>query len=189
MKLIVGLGNPGRAYANNRHNIGFVCLNHFARSHAVKFDRKQGQARIGTGKAAGSEVVLAKPQTHMNLSGESVSRLVQRFSVSLNDLIIIHDDLDLPLGKIRLSYGSSSGGHKGIDSIISHLGSQNFIRIRIGIGRPEKAEASEDEIIAYVLSDFTSEQKQAIAQAIPRVTEAILCLLTEGLTAAMNKYN
>ncbi len=189
MKLIVGLGNPGRAYANNRHNIGFVCLNHFARSHGIKFDRKQGQARIGTGKAAGNEVVLAKPQTHMNLSGESVSRLVQRFSVSLDDLIIIHDDLDLPLAKIRLSHGSSSGGHKGIDSIISHLGSQNFIRIRIGIGRPEKAEASEDEIIAYVLSDFSAEQKQAIAQAIPKVTEAILCLLTEGLTAAMNKYN
>jgi PTH1 family peptidyl-tRNA hydrolase len=189
MKLIVGLGNPGRAYANNRHNIGFACLNHFARSHAVKFDRKQGQARIGTGKVAGNEVVLAKPQTHMNLSGESVSRLVQRFNVSLDDLIVIHDDLDLPLAKIRLSHGSSSGGHKGINSIISHLGSQNFIRLRVGIGRPEKAEASEDEIIAYVLSDFTSEQKRAIAQAIPKVIEAILCLLTEGLTAAMNKYN
>jgi len=189
MKLIIGLGNPGRAYANNRHNIGFTCLNQFAQTHAVKFDRKQGQARIGTGKVAGNEVVLAKPQTHMNLSGQSVSRLVKRFSVSLDELIVIHDDLDLPLAKIRLSRGSSSGGHKGINSIISHLGSQDFTRLRIGIGRPEKAEVSEDEIIAYVLSDFTAEQKQAIAQAIPRVTEAILCLLTEGLTVAMNKYN
>jgi PTH1 family peptidyl-tRNA hydrolase len=189
MKLIIGLGNPGRVYANNRHNIGFICINHLARSHSIKFDRKQGQARIGTGKAAGDEVVLAKPQTFVNSSGESVSRLVKRFNISLDDLVIIHDDLDLPLAKIRLSHGSSSGGHKGINSIISHLGSRNFIRLRVGIGRPEKAEASEDEIIAYVLSDFTAEQKQAIAQAIPKVTEAILCLLTEGLTVAMNKYN
>jgi len=187
MKLIVGLGNPGRVYANNRHNIGFICINHFARTHSIKFDRKQGRARIGMGKIAGNEVVLAKPQTYVNLSGKSVSQLVQRFNISLDDLIIIHDDLDLPLGKIRLSYGSSSGGHKGIDSLINYLGNQDFTRIRIGVGRP--AEASEDEIIAYVLSDFTPEQRQAIAKVIPKVTEAILCLLTEGLTPAMNKYN
>jgi PTH1 family peptidyl-tRNA hydrolase len=189
MKLIVGLGNPGRAYANNRHNIGFVGINHFARTHGIKFDRKQGHARIGMGKVASEKIVLARPQTFMNSSGESVSRLVKRFNINLSDLIIIHDDLDLPLGKIRLSYGSSSGGHKGIDSIINYLESQNFTRIRVGIGRPDKAEASEDEIIAYVLSDFTSEQKQAIVQVMPKVTEAILCLLTEGLTPAMNKYN
>lgn len=189
MKLIVGLGNPGRVYANNRHNIGFICLNHFARTNGIKFDQKKGRARIGMGRVAGNEVVVAKPQTYVNLSGKSVSQLVRRFNISLDELIVIHDDLDLPLGKIRLSYSSSSGGHKGIESIITALGSQDFIRIRIGIGRPEKAEASEDEIIAYVLSDFTAEQKQAIAQAIPKVTEAILCLLTEGLTPAMNKYN
>jgi PTH1 family peptidyl-tRNA hydrolase len=187
MKLIVGLGNPGRNYARNRHNIGFICLNHFARSHGVKFDRKQAHARTGRGKIASNEVVLAKPQTHMNSSGESVSRLVNKFNINLEDLIVIHDDLDLPLGKIRLSSGSSSGGHKGINSIIKDLGSQDFIRVRIGIGRP--AEASEEEVIAYVLSDFTSEQKHAIAQAIPKVSEALLCLLTEGLKAAMNKYN
>jgi len=189
MKLIVGLGNPGRNYANNRHNIGFICINHFARTQGIKFDRKQGRARIGMGKVAGNEVVLAKPQTHMNLSGESVSRLVKRFNISLDELIVIHDDLDLPLAKIRISSGSSSGGHKGIESIIKELGSRDFIRLRVGIGRPDKAEASEDEIINYVLSDFTAEQKQAIAQAIPRVTEALLCLLTEGLTPTMNRYN
>jgi PTH1 family peptidyl-tRNA hydrolase len=123
----------------------------------------------------------------VNSSGESLSRLVKRFKISLDDLVVIHDDLDLPLAKTRISFGSSSGGHKGIESIIKELGSQDFIRIRIGIGRP--AGASEDEIIAYVLSDFTSEQKQAIAPIIPRVTEALLCLLTEGLTSAMNKFN
>jgi PTH1 family peptidyl-tRNA hydrolase len=187
MKLIVGLGNPGRNYARNRHNIGFMCINHFARSQGVKFDRKQSRARTGKSKIAGNEVVLAKPQTHMNSSGEAVSRLVSKFKINLVDLIIIHDDLDLPLGKIRLSSGSSSGGHKGINSIIKELGSQDFIRVRIGIGRP--AGASEDDVIAYVLSNFTSEQKHAIAPAIPRVSEAILCLLTEGLTPAMNKFN
>jgi PTH1 family peptidyl-tRNA hydrolase len=133
--------------------------------------------------------VLAKPQTYVNLSGESVSQLVKKFNISLNDLIVIHDDLDLPLGKMRISYGSSSGGHKGVDSIIKELGSQDFTRIRVGIGRPNKAEISDDEIIAYVLSDFTPEQKQAIVQVIPKVSEAILCLLTEGLNPAMNKYN
>ena len=187
MKLIVGLGNPGRSYANNRHNIGFICLNYFARTQGIKFDQKKSRARIGVGEVAGSELVLAKPQTYVNRSGEPVSQLVKRFNISLNDLSVIHDDLDLPLGKIRLSYGSSSGGHKGIDSIINYLESQNFIRIRVGIGRP--AEVSEDEIIAYVLSDFTPEQKQAIVPVIPKVSEAILCLLTEGLTPAMNKYN
>jgi PTH1 family peptidyl-tRNA hydrolase len=189
MKLIVGLGNPGRAYAHNHHNIGFSCLSHFARTHNIKFDKKQGLARIGMGKVANNELVLARPQTYMNSSGRSVSRLIQRFNINLNDLLVIHDDLDLPLAKVRLSFGSSSGGHKGIDSIIQEMGSQDFIRIRVGIGRPDKAEISEEDIIAYVLSDFTPDEKQAIDRVIPRVGEAILCLLTEGLTPAMNKFN
>jgi len=192
MKLIVGLGNPGRGYAHNRHNVGFVCLNHFARKQGIRFDRKQGKARTGTGEVAGSQVLLAKPQTHMNLSGQSVSRLIKKFNINLNDLLVIHDDLDLPLGKIRLSHGSSSGGHKGIDSIISSLGSQDFTRLRVGIGRPATeglAEISEADIIAYVLSNFTPEEKQIIVQVIPRASEAIYCLLTEGLVVAMNKYN
>ncbi len=193
MKLIVGLGNPGRGYANSRHNAGFVCLNHFARMQGIRFDKKQGRARIGLGEVAGSKVVVAKPQTYMNLSGRSVSLLVKKFNVSLNNLIVIHDDLDLPLGKIRIRQGGSAGGHKGVNSIITELGSQNFIRIRVGIGRPVKNEGftefSEDEIINYVLSDFTPDEKQAIIQVIPTVSEAILCLLTEGPVAAMNRYN
>ena len=193
MKLIVGLGNPGQGYANNRHNIGFVCLNHFARAQGIRFDRKQGRARIGTGEVAGNELIVARPQTYMNQSGESVSRLVRRFGVGLDDLVVIHDDLDFPLGKIRIRRGGSSGGHKGVDSIIAQLGSQNFTRIRVGISRPTAiegvAEISEDDIIAYVLRDFTSDEKETIARVVPRVSEAILCLLSEGLTAAMNKYN
>jgi len=191
--LIVGLGNPGRGYANNRHNVGFVCLNHFARMQGIRFDKKQCKARIGLGEVAGSKVVVAKPQTYMNRSGQSVGLLVGKFDVSPDDLLVIHDDLDLPVGKIRIRQGGSSGGHKGVGSIITELGSQNFIRIRVGIGRPitveGTAEISEADIKAYVLSDFTPDEKQAITQVIPRVSEAILCLLIEGPVAAMNRYN
>ena len=191
MKLIVGLGNPGREHAHNRHNIGFMCLSHFAKQHGIRFDKKQGKARTGAGKVADQEVVLAKPQTFMNRNGESVSLLVKKFNITLNDLLVIHDDLDLPLDKIRIRRNGSSGGHKGINSIIAELGSQDFIRIRVGIGRPEPttSEPDEDKIIAYVLSDFSPEEKQTASQVIPRVSEAILCVLTEGLKAAMNRYN
>jgi len=193
MKLIVGLGNPGWGYANNRHNIGFICLNHFAKTRGIRFDRKQGKARIGTGEVAGNKAILAKPQTYMNLIGESVSRLVKRFDVNLSDLLVIHDDLDLPLGKIRIRQSGGSGGHKGIESIISCLGSQDFPRLRVGIGRPMATEGSTEisdaDIIAYVLSDFTPDQKQIITTVIPRVSEAVYCFLAEGLAPAMNKYN
>ena len=193
MKLIVGLGNPGWGYANNRHNIGFICLNHFAKTRGIRFDRKQGKARIGTGEVAGNKAILDKPQTYMNLIGESVSRLVKRFDVNLSDLLVIHDDLDLPLGKIRIRQSGGSGGHKGIESIISCLGSQDFPRLRVGIGRPMATEGSTEisdaDIIAYVLSDFTPDQKQIITTVIPRVSEAVYCFLAEGLAPAMNKYN
>ena len=193
MNLIVGLGNPGRGYAHNRHNVGFICLNHFARTQGIRWDKKQGKARTGSGEVAGSKVVLAKPQTYMNLSGESVSRLVKKFDINLDNLLVIHDDLDLPLGKIRIRHGGGSGGHKGINSIISELDSPDFTHLRVGIGHPPKnegsAKSSDDEIINYVLGNFTPEEKQTMAQVIPRVSEAINCLLTEGLTAAMNRYN
>jgi PTH1 family peptidyl-tRNA hydrolase len=193
MKLIVGLGNPGLIYARSRHNIGFMCVSHFARAQRIRFDKTQGHARTGMGNIAGQRTLLARPQTFMNSSGESVSRLVKRFNISLSDLIIIHDDLDLPLGKIRIRLGGSSGGHKGLDSIMAHLGSRDFNRIRAGIGRPDITGGSptdrEATVVHYVLSDFTAEEKEIINRVIPEVSQAILCLLTEGLNAAMNKYN
>jgi len=193
MKLIVGLGNPGREYEKNRHNLGFMCLNYFARTQGIRFDKKQGRARIGSGEVAGSKVVVARPQTYMNQSGQAVGRLVKKYKVNPDSILVIHDDLDLPLGKIRIRQGGGSAGHKGINSVATELGSQDFSRLRVGIGRPAvvegSAEATEDDIVAYVLSDFTSEEKEVVTQVIPRVSEAILCLLTEGLTAAMNKYN
>ncbi|MFC1903574.1 aminoacyl-tRNA hydrolase [Chloroflexota bacterium] len=193
MKLIVGLGNPGRNYSHNRHNIGFMCVNHFARTRGIHFDKKQGQARIGTGETDGNKLIVARPQSGMNLSGQAVSRLVNRFKINPEDLIVIHDDLDLATGKIRIRQGSSSGGHKGIDSIIAHLESPDFIRIRVGIGRPPTTEVSskdkEAEVIDHVLSDFSPEEEKIINRVIPKVSEAIICLLEEGLTATMNKYN
>jgi len=193
MKLIVGLGNPGSGYSRNRHNIGFICLNYFARRNAIRWDRKQAMARTGAGKIEGDSVLLAKPQTYMNCIGQSVSRLVNKFRININDLIIIHDDLDLPLGKIRIRRGGSSGGHKGINSIISELGSRDFIRIRFGIGRPLSGEGiiltDEADIVDFVLSDFTPDEQKSIKPSIIRVSEAITCLLCEGLEAAMNRYN
>lgn len=191
MKLIVGLGNPGRAYLRNRHNIGFTCLRYFAKQVGIRFDKKVCLARTGSGEVGGSKVILARPQTFMNLSGRSVCRLVKKFSINPHDLIVIHDDLDLPLGRIRIRQDSSSGGHKGVSSIISELGSRNFIRIRVGIGRPmsDIPETSEADVVNYVLNDFTTEEKKTISQVIPEVSEAIICLLTEGKVAAMNKYN
>ncbi|MEE9366094.1 MAG: aminoacyl-tRNA hydrolase [Dehalococcoidales bacterium] len=193
MKLIVGLGNPGLGYSHNRHNIGFMCLNRFARKHGIRFARKKGLARVGEGEVADTELILARPQTMMNLSGLSVSRLVKRYKIRPEDLIIIHDDLDLPLGKTRIRQGGRSGGHKGIESTIEELGNADFIRIRVGIGRPDSmvnaAIEKDTEVIDHVLSDFDSSENKIVAEVIKKVGGAILCLLSDGLTTAMNKYN
>jgi PTH1 family peptidyl-tRNA hydrolase len=193
LKLIVGLGNPGFLYARNRHNVGFMCVSHLARAQGIRFDRKQGHARTGIGNIAGNRVVLARPQTYMNASGESVSALARKLNITPADLIVIHDDIDLPPGKIRLRLDGGSGGHKGIDSITARLGSREFYRIRVGVGRPDiagdSAAAKEEAVIAYVLADFTPEEKKMIDKIMPDVSQAIACLLTEGLAAAMNKFN
>ncbi len=191
MKLIVGLGNPGFLYARHRHNVGFMCVGQLAREQRITFDRKQAAARTGLGTVAGHKVVVARPQTYMNASGESVSTLLKKLNLKPEDLIVIHDDLDLPVGKIRLRLGGGSGGHKGIESIISRIGTREFHRIRIGIGRPESDEgaAKEEAVISYVLSDFTGEEKKIIEKALPEACGAIVFLLKEGITAAMNKYN
>jgi len=191
MKIIVGLGNPGKTYAHSRHNVGFQCLNHFARLHSIHFFHRQCQARVSIGKLGGEKLLLARPGTFMNLSGRSVACLVRKHKTPLTDLLVIYDDLDLPPGKIRLRQSGSSGGHKGISSIISALGSEDFPRIRVGIGRPqgEKQSMSEDAIVNYVLSDFSSQEEPIIKPVIARVAEAIDCFLTQGIEAAMNKFN
>ncbi|MDD5338612.1 MAG: aminoacyl-tRNA hydrolase [Dehalococcoidales bacterium] len=191
MKLIVGLGNPGYLYARNRHNIGFMCVSYLAKQYKIEFDRKQGHARTGIGNIGRYTVVVARPQTYMNATGEAVKALFQRLKVGPEDLIVIHDDLDLPTGKIRLRLGGSSGGHKGIDSIISHIDTQDFYRVRVGIGKPEANEpgVKEEAVIDYVLNDFDDNERKIIDETIPKVTEAIALLLAKGIDVAMNKYN
>jgi PTH1 family peptidyl-tRNA hydrolase len=191
MKLIVGLGNPGRTYAHNRHNIGFRCLNYFAKLHSISFRRQQCWAKVGAGKVAGNILLLAKPVTYVNFSGKAVGALVHQLNIPLGDLMVIYDDLDLPLGKIRLRPSGGSGGHKGMKSIISTLGSEDFPRIRVGIGRPQVKEQSnnEDVIVNYVLSDFSPQEEKVIEPVITTAAEAIECFLSQGIEATMAKFN
>lgn len=183
-KLIVGLGNPGREHAHHRHNVGFLCLDRLADQHRLPPWRQKHQALVTEGAAGGQPVALAKPQTYMNLSGQAVKPLVRHYRASLEDLLVVHDDLDLPLGVLRLRPRGSSGGHKGVQSIIEALGSQDFPRLRIGIGRPVSGDP-----IDYVLDDFTLDEQIEIERALERALEAIVTWLSQGIEAAMNAYN
>lgn len=185
MNLIIGLGNPGKIYAHSRHNIGFRCINHLANVHGISVKRQQCQAQTGIGRIEGKEVVLAKPKTFMNLSGKSVKSLMRRFQAAPEDVIVVHDDLDLPLGKIRLYSGGGSGGHKGVESVMDEIDSRDFLRVRVGIGRPRDAE----DPIDYVLHGFPATEKPVIEDAIAAASEAIACLLKESMAEAMNRYN
>jgi peptidyl-tRNA hydrolase, PTH1 family len=190
MKLIVGLGNPGSDYVNNRHNVGYACISYFAKQHVITLSRKQGQARVGTGNIGDFQIVLARPQTYMNVSGEAVEYLVNRYGIDIKDLIVIHDDLDLPMGKLRIRLNGGSGGHNGVESIINCLGSPDFIRVRIGIGRPEvDSPYSRGEVVDYVLGNLTDEENHTLVKSFSRVNEALEVLILKGLEAGMNKYN
>lgn len=194
MKLIVGLGNPGRIYAESRHNLGFRCVSLLAREHGIEFARRQCKSRVGFGEIGGTKVILAKPQTFMNLSGESVAPLMQYYRLASTDLLVIYDDVDLPIGKIRIREKGGPAGHNGMKSIIQHLGTQEFPRIRVGIGPAESAggaNASARNIRTpdFVLGNFSLEEKAIIAEVCPRVVEAVRVILTEGIGPAMNRYN
>jgi len=184
-KLIVGLGNPGSEYAGHRHNVGFRCLDRLARTHGLAFTRWEFRARLAQGEIRGVRVLLARPLTYMNLSGQAVGPLVRRYGIPLSDLLVIYDDMDLPLGTIRLRPGGGAGGHKGMRSIIEALGSQDFPRLRVGIGRPPAGEDPVD----YVLSDFTPEEGAIMEEVYERVLAAVECWLTEGIGEAMGRYN
>ena len=193
MKLIVGLGNPGRIYAENRHNIGYRCISHLAKLHSIEINRRQCHSQVGSGKISEVKVVLVKPLTFVNQSGEAVSCLLHSYDIPPSDLIVVYDDLDLPLGKLRLRPEGSAGGHRGINSIISALGSEDFPRIKVGIGRPTRQDGTvitdEDAIVDYVLSDLTPKEDDIIKPVIAQVAKAIQSILTDGITAAMNKFN
>jgi len=183
-KLIVGLGNPGRQYAHNRHNVGFQCLDRLAQAHGLSFARRRAKASLALGKITDVGVVLARPLTYMNLSGRAVRQLVSFYQLPLVDILVIYDDLDLPLGTIRLRPEGGSGGHKGMRSIIEALGSQAFPRLRVGIDRPPGNDA-----VSYVLSDFTADERITLESVYERVVAAVELFLGEGIEAAMNVYN
>ena len=193
MKLIVGLGNPGKEYTASRHNVGFMCVNYFAKQRRVAIESKKAHARVGEGEVEGVPVVIAKPFTFMNKSGNSVKELMRKYDLKPEDLIVVHDDMDLPLGKIRIRVGGSSAGHKGINSIIADIGTPDFTRIRVGIGHPEVPDEERGQgspkVIDYVLNGFSGDDKQILNKVIERVSEAILCIVKCGVEDAMTKYN
>jgi PTH1 family peptidyl-tRNA hydrolase len=184
--LVAGLGNPGPEYADHRHNIGFQVVEALARSHALTFARrKEIRAHVGQGRIAGRAVFLAKPQTYMNLSGRSVGRLQRTYEIPPEQILIVYDDLDLPLGRLRMRPEGGSGGHKGMRSIIDVLGTQAFPRLRVGVDRPPgRMDPAE-----YVLRPFGEEEQELIDEVLERAVAAIECWLAEGIVAAMDKFN
>jgi len=183
--LIAGLGNPGPRYAANRHNVGFCCLERLAVAHDLAFDKRQKQAHVALGTVHGRRVILAQPQTFMNESGRAVAPLARFYQVEVERLLVVYDDLDLPLGTVRLRPAGGSGGHKGMRSIIEHLGGQGFPRLRIGIGRPP----GQMDPAAYVLQDFSAEEKPLVEEVLERAVAAIETWSCEGIEVAMSQYN
>lgn len=184
-KLIVGLGNPGREYARNRHNVGYQIVSLLAKAHGLRFDKRRGKARLALGSIGEQAVILARPRTFMNESGKAVARLVTFYQIEPADLLVILDDLDLPIGRIRLRPAGGSGGHKGLASIIERLGRSDFPRLRVGIGRPPGKMDPAD----YVLEDFSEEQEEVMVEVRERAAAAVECWLKEGIEAAMNRFN
>lgn len=184
--LIVGLGNPGAAYALHRHNMGFRIVDALARAHGLGLSRdKRAQAHVAQGEIEGHKVLLAKPQTFMNRSGRAVGRLVRAHGIPLERMLVIYDDLDLPLGRLRLRPEGGTGGHKGMASISEVLGSQAFARLRVGIDRPPGHMDPAD----YVLQPFAQEEIPVVNAVVALAAEAVECWLRAGITAAMDMYN
>lgn len=182
--LIAGLGNPGPEYAANRHNAGFRCVERIGAAAGLALCKRQKQALVALGTWHGRRVVLAKPRTFMNESGRAVVPLVRFYRVSLDRMLVIYDDLDLPLGTVRLRAEGGSGGHKGMRSIIQHLGTQGFPRLRIGIGRPP----GRMDPAAYVLQDFSPEEELLLEETLERAMIAVEIWLREGIEAASKRY-
>ena len=186
IKLVVGLGNPGREYESTRHNIGFMVINKLlAGFPAGRFEESfVAESRLFSGRFRGKELFLQMPQTYMNLSGKAVAVFARRNQIDPKEILVVSDDLDLPLGRIRLRSGGSDGGHNGLKSIIAELGNASFKRLRIGIGHQESGTTAD-----HVLGSFTTEESVLLEQVLDKSAEAVNCVLSAGMTCAMNKYN
>ncbi|MGD8458191.1 MAG: aminoacyl-tRNA hydrolase [Anaerolineales bacterium] len=183
--LIAGLGNPGREYKNNRHNVGFMIIDEVSKKLGIEFTRMQSNAMVTKSDFNGEKILLAKPYSYMNTSGQPIRSLVRFYKIPLDNLLIIYDDVDLPFGTIRLRPEGSSSGQKGMNSIIQHLNSEEFNRLRIGIGRPPGKMRTPD----YVLQDFKRSELEELPFILDRASDAALSFVSEGIISAMNNYN
>jgi PTH1 family peptidyl-tRNA hydrolase len=183
--LIVGLGNPGQTHAGNRHNVGFHCLDLLAAKYDLSFGKKRGEADTAVGRIAGQRVVLVKPQTYVNLSGQAVREVARFYKVEASQILVIYDDLDLPQGATRLRPSGGSGGHNGIKSIIKQINTQNFARLRVGIGRPPGKMQPKN----YVLQDFGDAEREVMDEVYGRVVAAVELFIEQGVKEAMNRFN
>jgi PTH1 family peptidyl-tRNA hydrolase len=185
MKLIVGLGNPGLRYRATRHNIGFNAVRLLAKRHRIRIARRRLGAKVGRGRIAGHEVMLALPERFMNLSGEPLKALVNIEKIAQRDLLVVCDDVNLMLGRLRFRSGGSSGGHKGLKSIIENLGEDDFARLRVGVGR----EGLQGDITGYVLGNFTGDEKKALPDVISRAADACEHWIRFGCQETANRFN
>jgi PTH1 family peptidyl-tRNA hydrolase len=185
IKMIVGLGNPGSRYARNRHNVGFQIVDALAEKYHLRFDKGQFKALVASGRIDCQRVLLVKPQTYMNLSGDAVQPLARYYKIELEDLMVVFDDMDLPVGVIRLRPFGGAGGHNGMKSIIQRLGGQGFPRLRVGVGRPP----GRMDAAAYVLQNFGDDEEAIMAQVRDRAVQALETWLESGIDAAMNAFN
>ena len=183
--LIAGLGNPGRKFEHNRHNVGFMLLNRLSEKLGERFGKVESRALVAKSTYHGERIILAKPQTFMNNSGSSVSSLVRFYKVPLENLLVAYDDVDLPIGSLRLRPSGGSAGQKGMQSIIERVGTEEFPRLRIGTGRPPGRQEAAD----YVLQDFPTQDIELLEEALNRAVEAVLIFIQDGLERAMNLYN
>ena len=185
MLLVVGLGNPGTRYTSTRHNVGFRSIDLLAKKAEIRLNDRRTKAVLGQGRIAGHEVVLAKPRTFMNNSGEGIEYLLARFGGRPSELLVVYDEMALPTGRIRLRASGSHAGHNGIRSIISAVQTDEFPRLRIGVGQP----SNNGESVPHVLGKFSKEEEPLIAQAVQDAVSAVHCMLEESIDVAMNRFN
>lgn len=185
MVLIAGLGNPGKSYQYTRHNLGFLTLQALSRRHQIQIEKRKFESQYGLGEIQNKKVLLLTPLTYMNRSGSAVGHFLRYFQILPENLIVVHDDLDLPWTRIKVVPKGGAAGHKGILSIIEHLKTQEFIRLRLGIGRPLEFIPSE----SYVLETFSPAEKKELSSLTDQACEAVEVLLDQGITAAMNRFN
>lgn len=189
MFLVVGLGNPGSQYARTRHNVGWMVLDELARRHSLDLGRRQHEAVVGSGLVNGQRVLLAKPQTYMNLSGRAVSALRRYHNIPLEHVMAVCDDLNLPLGKLRLRISGSDGGHNGLKSVAESLASRDYPRLRFGVGAPPQEERQQRGTRDFVLEAFTADEWPLVSETVARAADSLEAWLAEGMEIAMNRFN